>query len=129
MEVSEKQNILTMWFVWHFSEMPRFLFFVWKNYINFGLDFFSTPRLLATLFSPWRAYRWSYPRGFDMLGYANTFVSNIFSRIIGAICRLVLIVLGFFAQIFIFIAGMIMIIGWLSIPFFLIGLILFIRYL
>lgn len=125
METSEKENIIIMWFLWQFYEMPKFLFLVWRNYLFFGLDYFSISLLLKTLFSPWRRYNWVYPKGFDIKEFFNTLISNIFSRILGAICRVVLIIVGAVAQTFIFVAGIVIIFLWLLIPFIIIGGILF----
>src|SRR5579863_3451712 len=97
----KSNNLVVMWFSWHFLEMPAVLFSIWKNYIYFGLDFFSVPLLLSTLFSPWRNYTWHYPKGFQVVEFFNTLASNFFSRIIGAVCRLILIAVGIIAQIFI----------------------------
>lgn len=125
METSEKENIIIMWFLWQFYEMPKFLFSVWRNYLFFGLDYFSIISLLKTLFSPWRRYNWVYPKGFDIKEFFYTLFSNIISRILGAICRTVLIIIGAVAQFFIFVAGIIIIILWLLIPFIIISGILF----
>lgn len=122
METSKNQNIIAVWLAWHFVEMPEFLSSVWKNYIAFGLNFFSAPLLLATLFSPWRRYNWNYPKGFNITEYASAFTSNFFSRMIGAICRLVLIFLGLVAQVFILLAGGIVILGWILLPFVVVAL-------
>ncbi len=124
MAAYKKENIIVMWLVWHFYQMPKFLLLVWKNYIEFGLDFFSVPLLLATLFSPWRRYQWNLPKGFSVVEFANIFVSNIFSRLIGAICRLVLIVVGVVVLFFILLAGLAGIILWLVLPFICVALIL-----
>ena len=121
----EEDNIITSWFVWHFYEMPKFLFLVWKNYLWFGSNFFSIPLLILTLFSPWRRYKWRYPKGFDIGEYLSTFISNIFSRFMGAICRIALIVFGIITQIFIFTAGVIVILFWFIMPFILVALSLF----
>jgi hypothetical protein len=126
MEVSQRENIIVLWIVWHFYEMPKFLFSVWRNYLLFGLNYFSVPLLLKTLFSPWRGYRWKYPKGFDIEEFFYTITSNTFSRILGAMCRIVLIIIGIIFQIFIFIAGLIIILLWLLLPFILIAGILFI---
>ncbi len=125
MEISKKENIIVMWLLWQFYEMPKFLFSVWRNFLLFGLDYFSIPLLFKTLFSPWRKYNWVYPKSFDIKEFFNTFISNTFSRILGAMCRTVLIIVGAVAQIFIFAAGIIVIILWMLIPFIIIGGILF----
>ena len=80
----KKQNIFVVWALWHFYEMPKFLFGVWKNYILFALNYFSFSLLLKSFFSPWRKYRWNYPKGFDVGEFLSTFISNTFSRILGA---------------------------------------------
>jgi len=123
-----QKTLASQWFFWHFYEMPKFLFLVWKNYLSFGLNYFSVPLLLLTLFSPWKKYRWRYPKGFDIGEYFSTFVSNIFSRIIGAICRFSLIIIGIVAQIFIFTLGMVVILFWFLIPVILVVLILLLLY-
>jgi len=120
----ERENIIVTWLLWQFYEMPKFLFSVWRNYIIFGLDYFSIPLLLKTLFSPWRRYNWVYPKNFDIKEFFNTLISNVFSRILGAICRVVLIVIGTAAQLFILVAGVVAIFLWLLIPFIIIGSIL-----
>jgi len=111
-----EQNILTVWFLWHFYEMPMFLFSVWKNYLKFGSNYFSIPLLFKTFFSPWRRYEWMYHKGFDIIEFFNTLISNIFSRIIGALVRVVLIALGIIFQVFIFVAGVVVILFWISTP-------------
>jgi hypothetical protein len=125
MEVEQRENIIVMWFLWQFYEMPKFLFSIWRNYLFFGLDFFSIPLLLKTLFSPWRKYNWVYPKNFDIKEFFNTLISNFVSRILGAMCRIVLIIVGAVAQFFIFIIGIVVIILWLLIPFVIVGGILF----
>ncbi len=128
MENYNNQNIVVLWFQWHFYQMPALLFSIWRNYLEFSVDFFSAPLLLMTLFSPWRKYSWHYPRGFSFTEYLNTFVSNVFSRVIGAICRLFLIVASIFPLVFVFVAGVIVILGWFLLPVIMLSLIwVFIR--
>lgn len=117
-----------MWLVWHFYYMPKFLFSIWKNYLYFSLDFFSAPLLLATLFSPWRKYRWTYPRGFSIGEYFNTFVSNVFSRLIGALCRLVLVVLGLAGQFLVLMLGALALVLWFALPLIWIALLIILIY-
>ncbi len=126
MESSDDKNIFVAWFLWHFYEMPGFLVSAWKNYLSFGSNYFSIPLLFSTLFSPWRKYKWFYPKTFDIKEFFNTLISNTFSRIIGGLCRIVLIIVGAVFQFFIFVLGSIIILLWLAIPFIIIAGVIFI---
>jgi hypothetical protein len=117
MEVAKKEDILISWILWQFYEMPKFLFGVWNNYFMFATNLFSVTLLLKTFFSPWRRYNWTYPKAFDIKEFFNTLISNIFSRILGAIVRTFLIILGIILQIFVAVVGMIVFLGWLFSPF------------
>ncbi len=117
MEISRRQNIFTVWFLWQFYEVPKFLFQVWNNYFLFATNYFSFTLLLKTFFSPWRRYKWRYPRGFDLGEFFSTLISNTFSRILGAMMRTVLIVAGIFFQVFVAVSGLIIFIAWLLLPF------------
>ena len=109
-------NILFQYSIWHFIEAPRGIVGGWKNFLLFNLNYFSIGLLLKTFFSPWRRYVWEYPRGFSFGKYAEVFLSNLVSRVIGAILRIFLIFAGIFIEIFIVIAGAIVFLGWLALP-------------
>jgi hypothetical protein len=126
MEINNKENILTIWLYWHFYEMPKFLFEVWKNYISFASNFFSLEILLKSLFSPWHKYKWSYPKGLDISEFFSTLISNTFSRIIGFFMRIVLILISIPFQIFIILAGLVIILAWLFIPLIIVAGFLFV---
>ena len=128
METVKRQNIFSLWFFWHFVEMPKFLLGVWKNYIIFALDYFSLPVLLKSLFAPWRKYRWNYPKWFKVGEFLSTLISNMFSRLIGALIRIVLIAIGILFQIFVIFAGLAVFLLWLLIPFIIIAGFWFIFY-
>ena len=117
METSRGQNIFYLWFFWHFYEMPKFLLGIWKNYILFALNYFSLPILLKSLFAPWRKYRWNYPKGFNVVEFFNTLVSNAFSRLLGALMRIILLVIGILFQVFVIFSGLIIFLLWILIPF------------
>lgn len=122
--IDKRENMASLWLSWHFSEVPKLLLSFWQNYLFFFFNFFSIHFLIATLFSPWRMYRWRYPKGFHIGEFFQVLVSNTFSRIIGAICRIVIIVFGIFFQLFIFIAGLVLILIWILMPSIFIALII-----
>jgi hypothetical protein len=117
---SRLHNLLFEWLKWQFLVVPQFILKAWDNYLKFGLNYFSTPLLLKTLFSPWRRYKWSYPRGFDFWLYFEAIFSNLIFRVIGFIIRSVLIVVGVVFEMFIFIAGLVVFLAWFLLPIFLI---------
>ncbi len=126
MENNARQNTLSLWFFWQFYGMPSFLLGVWKNYILFALNYFSLPVLLKSLFAPWRKYKWSYPKGIRVTEFFSTLISNVFSRLMGALVRIVLIAAGIVFQVFVIFAGLIIFLLWLAVPFIIIAGILFV---
>lgn len=116
-EVVRKENVIIKWLLWHYFEMPKFLTSVWKNYILFATNYFSLTLLLKTFIDPWRRNLWKYPKGFDLGGIFSTFVSNVFSRILGSMLRIVLIITGALFQILVLVVGLLVILVWILIPF------------
>ncbi len=99
---------------WHFGVMPRAIAAAWKNILIFGLEYFSLPVLAKTLFSPWRRYLWSYPVGFQPAAILEALVSNFISRILGAIMRLGLIIIGICGEFLLVVAGAVVFFLWLA---------------
>jgi len=119
-EISQRQNIFFQWISWQFFDVPKNIFIGWKNFLKFGLNYFSVPLLLKTLFSPWRRYTWPYPKAFDIGKHFEIFFSNLISRILGFVLRVFLIFFGLLVEIFIIFAGFIVLLGWLVLPILLI---------
>jgi len=119
-EVAKKQNIVLQWLSWQFLEMPRNILKAWGNFLKFGLNYFSVPLLIKTFFSPWRRYVWAYPKGFDIGKYLEVWFSNLISRILGAVLRFFLIIIGILAEILIVFGGLIFLLVWLILPILLI---------
>lgn len=116
MITSPLKNIVIQYLIWHFYEMSVNILKGWRNFLVFNLNYFSIPLLLKTLFSHWRRYRYSYGRGFDFKRYAEVFSFNMISRVIGAIMRSFLIIIGLLVEIFILLCGAIIFLGWLVLP-------------
>ena len=119
-KASKKQSIIIQYLIWHFFDVPKEIVKAWKNYLVFNLRYFSIFLLLKTFFSHWRKYKWSYGRGLDLKRYFEAFFSNLISRTLGAIIRSFLILLSLIIEIFIFQAGIIVLLFWLGLPAFLI---------
>jgi hypothetical protein len=115
-----RQNILLKYVWWHFFEMPKNILKGWINYLRFGLNYFSAGLLFKTLLSPWRNYRWFYPKAFDTGKYFEVAFSNLISRVLGLIPRSILIVIGIICEAFILLAGFVVLVIWLILPILLI---------
>ncbi|MFH0739489.1 MAG: ATP-dependent Clp protease ATP-binding subunit [bacterium] len=109
-------NIVFKWFFWRFIEVPKAIVLGWANFLKFNLVYFSIGALIKSLLSPWRADKGDYGRGFDAKRYFETFLGNMISRVLGAIIRLALIVVGLAMQICIFFAGFFALIIWVFLP-------------
>lgn len=110
------QDIFSEYISWYFFEIPKSILRAWGNFLKFNLNYFSVPLLFKTFFSPWRRYRWIYPKGFDIGKYFEVFFSNLISRTLGAVLRFFLILVGILTEIFIIFAGIIVFFGWLILP-------------
>jgi len=129
-EVTKKQNVFSQWVSWQFFDVPKGIFKAWINFLKFNLNYFSILLLLKTLFSPWRRYRVSYGKGFDIGRYFSAFFSNLIFRTLGAILRSFLIFIGLLVEVFIIFVGLILFFLWLLLPVLLVwGLILGIQVL
>ncbi|MDD4531709.1 MAG: hypothetical protein PHH21_03335 [Candidatus Pacebacteria bacterium] len=84
-------NIFIKYLYWQLILTPKKSLNIWKNYLVFGLQFFSIKETLRSLFSPWRRYMWDYGRGFDPGKWLEVFFSNMITRVIGFVMRLFLI--------------------------------------
>lgn len=66
----------------------------WAAIVKFLWYYFSLHLLFATFFAPWRRYSEPYPREFKISAYVAAFVANLFSRLVGAFARAVVILIG-----------------------------------
>ena len=110
-------NLILQYLEWHFIDVPKAILIGWKNFLVFNIRYFSIPLLFKTFFSYWRRFRGSYGRGFDLKVYFEAFSFNIISRLIGAVMRTALISMGLTVEVVIFLAGLIVLIGWMILPF------------
>lgn len=106
-------------FVWYYDQGLHELFELWKNFLLFFWRYFSITDLLATLLYPWRrdltARNW---RGWNPKKSLHLFLMNFFSRIIGAIVRVLVIACGILILMVTIFAGVLSVLIWLCFPFF-----------
>jgi ATP-dependent Clp protease ATP-binding subunit ClpC len=80
---------------WYIGEGMSEMFAIWRRFVVFVPRLFSVGLLLRTLFAPWhRDVSLKSWRGINPLKSAQRFVWNIFSRLIGALVRLCVVVFG-----------------------------------
>lgn len=114
------QNIVFQWLTFQFFDVPKEILKAWKNFLFFGLNYFSIPLLFRTFFSPWRRYKVAKGKGFDFGRFFEALLSNLIFRLLGAIMRSFLIFIGLLAEAFIIFTGLIVFLGWLVLPILLI---------
>ena len=114
--VAEKENMFFSWIKWHYTVQMREVYLKWKNVLLFTVNYFSVDLLLRTYFSPWRKYKWSYGKGFSFQRYFEVAISNLFSRVVGAIVRTFVIVVGMFSVLFVLLLGIPVILFWVLVP-------------
>lgn len=118
-------NILIKYLYWQLIITPKKVLSIIRNYLSFGLEFFSIGETLRSLFSPWRRYLWDYGRGFDIARYFEVFLSNIITRVIGFIMRLFLIITFLIYEAIILALGTILFFASIIYPFFFIWAIIY----
>ena len=109
-------EITLLFLEWYFFDFPREILSGMRNFLKFGLHYFSIPFLFKTLFAHWHKYSWYYPKRFDILKIFEVWISNQISRLMGAIARSSLIFIGLTYEILIFISGLLILILWFSLP-------------
>lgn len=112
--------LLIQYLTWQFFDVPREILRAWRNFLWLNLNYFSVLTLLRTFFSHWHKYYYPYGKRFAPWRYFEAFVFNTFSRIVGMVFRIVLIIIGALIEILIFFIGLVVFIGWLVLPLLLI---------
>ena len=105
--------------IWHYSSGLQGFLKIWGNYLAFFAHYFSLGLLLKTLISPWhRDVTLTNWRGFHPLLTLQKFVNNIFSRFMGMLVRIFVIIFALIIEILTLLFGIVIFIGWLFVPLF-----------
>jgi hypothetical protein len=114
-------SILHDYFLWHYTRAYKEIFHVWLNFLWFIVHFFSIPQLLRSWFAPFKRIVEERKKGFDFEDFVGSLIINLMSRIVGAIMRSILILLGLVFLSITFIAGVLVQLFWIFVPMILVG--------
>jgi len=115
-ESAPKRNILSALIMWHYGVATKGVVVAWRNFLVFNLHYFPVKELFRTLFSHWKRSSDEYGKGLDVKRMASAFLGNMISRVIGAVIRTVVIGIGLIAEVFVFFAGLFMLLIWIVLP-------------
>jgi len=110
--------IIFKYFIWHYLKAPFDILKIWTRFLKFFLFYFvPVPRLLKTLFDPWKRDIAAYQkRGFDIKRFFNTLALNAISRSIGFFIRFLAVIFAITIEAAVFAAGPAFLAVWLAWP-------------
>ena len=109
------QSVIIVFFLWYLFEVPRLILKQARANIYRGLDTFSVPIHLASLFAPWKQDVVSM-EGVALFDRFKIYIMNMVSRFFGFFLRLILIIIGTIWAIVIMIAFTIYLALWYLLP-------------
>jgi ATP-dependent Clp protease ATP-binding subunit ClpC len=102
---------------WYYGLGLKKLIGIWKNYVEFIWYNFSVANFIKTLFSAWRRdVSRVNVRGLHPLIFLQTLVENIFTRIIGAIIKIIMIFIALILELFVTVLGLFVFLLWVTVP-------------
>ena len=102
---------------WHYVLAWRNGFRIYRDLLWFVGHFFSIPTLIRTWFSPWRRLGETYEGGLDPAAWFSALLVNLLMRLVGALARTILILIGLLTWLVTALAGVVMAAVWLVLPF------------
>lgn len=109
---------------WYYTGATKSLLRIWRDFIIFVREYYSIPLLLRTLFAPWRKDITRRPRGLDIKKLFEAFTFNLISRSIGFVVRFFTVIVGLICLLGVIILGFLAFIIWLVLPVLLIFFVL-----
>lgn len=112
--------MVSSWFIWHYVYAWADITRVFTNLAWFSWRLFSVPELLANLFSPFERLD-EKPKSNMPDKIAEAILVSLIMRVVGAIIRIPIIVLGMLATLFVLVLWIIAYALWLVLPFLALG--------
>lgn len=113
---SMTSSIFVRYIAWHYTEAPRLLLGVWSNFLWYVGHVFSVDSLLKSLFTPWRRIVAEHTKRWDFEDYASAVLANFMSRVIGAVMRVALVLMGRCLQFLLLFSGILFYGLWFVLP-------------
>lgn len=104
------------YFLWHYYRAPGEAFHIWQNLMWFIIRLFSIPPLLRSLFSPFRRMTEERKDKWDIEELMGVIIVNGISRVLGAILRLIIILIGILALTLLLMGIVLFYIFWFAAP-------------
>src|SRR5947207_296294 len=115
--------ILPAYIAWHYGKAYRDMLRVWTNFIWFAFNFFSITILLKTFFTPFERIVEKRARpGFHAEDIAEAVMITLIMRLVGAMVRSLIIIIGILAILVLFVSGVSAFVIWTLFPFVLVAL-------
>lgn len=109
-------SIAQDYFRWHYTAALTEMFHLWLNFLWFTIHFFSLPQLARSLFAPWKRMTEGRGNAWSFEDLASFVIINFISRLIGALLRTIIIVLGLIALILMITVGVVVYVFWILAP-------------
>jgi len=108
--------MISLFVEWYCFDLPKNIKKIWANYAWFFAKYFALKDLLREFLAPWKGLTFARAkRSLDLGDMASAAFGNLLSRFLGAIVRLVFIIVGLAAQIFVAALGIAVYALWLGV--------------
>lgn len=114
-------TIMHHYLLWHYSNAFKEILHVWKNFVWFTINFFSLPQLFHSLFSPWKRITEDRGQTFNLEDLAGFIIVNFISRLIGAILRCLIIIVGLVSLLLLCLGLILIYVFWVTAPIVILG--------
>jgi hypothetical protein len=114
--------IIRDYFVWHYTKAWFLLWGVWRNFLWFVIHFFSLPQLMRSWFAPFKRITEDRGDKFDLEDLASYVIIGFLSRVVGAVARTLIIIVGLITLVLTIAGGFATYLVWALVPFIIIGL-------
>src|SRR6056297_2397581 len=113
--------IIRDYFVWHYTTAWLLLWGVWRNFLWFVIHFFSLPQLMRSWLAPFKRITEDRGDRYDLEDLASYVIIGFISRVIGALMRTIIILIGLIALVLTIVGGFVTYLLWALIPFIILG--------